>query len=357
MTDDKILIIGGYGNVGRVIARQLASLFPGRVVVAGRNLASAVEAAETIGDGAQARAIDIRSPEAATELEEIDLVVVCLDQENVGFAEQCLSRGIHYVDISAHYTFLAKVEQLDELARSHGATAILSVGVAPGLTNLLAARVVELMDRVDRLDILVELGLGDSHGRAAIEWMLDNLDAEYEVPQNGELQTVRSFDESIELPLPTGSVQRAYRFNLSDQHVLARTLGVPSVSTWVSFTSPLFTRLAARASTSPVAKWLRQPFLRRLAVRSLQNVGVGSDRCAVAVRALGIGEDGDDTCIIGVTGHNEALMTGVVAAETARQLLTNTPAPGVYHSEQVIALDQIVEALERELPGLEVDLG
>lgn len=357
MIDDKILIIGGYGNVGRVIARQLAPLFPGRVVVAGRNLANAGAAAEAIGDGAQARAVDIRSPEAATELEEIGLVVVCLDQEDVQFAEQCLNRGIHYVDISAHYPFLATVERLDELARSRGATAILSVGVAPGLTNLLAARALELMERVDRLDILVELGLGDSHGRAAIEWMLDNLDAEYEVPQNGEFQTVRSFGESIELRLSTGSVRRAYRFSLSDQHVLARTLGVPSVSTWVCFTSPLITRLAARASTSRVAKWLRQPFLRRLAVRSLQNVGVGSDRCAVAVRALGIGAAGGDTRTVGVTGHNEALMTGVVAAETARQLLTNTPAPGVYHSEQVIALGQVVEALERELPELDVDLG
>ena len=357
MTDDKILIIGGYGNVGRVIARQLAPLFPGRVVIAGRNLATADAAAQAIGDGAQARAVDIRTPEAATALEEIGLVVVCLDQEGVRFAEQCLNRGIHYVDISAHYPFLAKVERLDDLARTHGATAILSVGVAPGLTNLLSARAVELMERVNRLDILVELGLGDSHGRAAIEWMLDNFDAEYEVPQDGELQTVRSFGESIELPLPTGPVRRAYRFNLSDQHVLARTLPVPSVSTWVCFTSPLLTWLAARASTSRAAKWLRQPILHRLAARSLQNVSVGSDRCAVAIRALGIGEDGGDTCIIGVTGHNEALMTGVVAAETARQLLTNTPAPGVYHCEQVIALDPVVEALERELPGLEVDLG
>ena len=34
---DKILIVGGYGNVGRVIASDLADTFPGRVIVAGRN--------------------------------------------------------------------------------------------------------------------------------------------------------------------------------------------------------------------------------------------------------------------------------------------------------------------------------
>ncbi len=36
-----ILIIGGYGSVGRVIASRLSERFPGQVIVAGRNIQKA----------------------------------------------------------------------------------------------------------------------------------------------------------------------------------------------------------------------------------------------------------------------------------------------------------------------------
>jgi saccharopine dehydrogenase-like NADP-dependent oxidoreductase len=37
MSDDAILIAGGYGVVGRRIAEKLAPCYPGRVIVAGRS--------------------------------------------------------------------------------------------------------------------------------------------------------------------------------------------------------------------------------------------------------------------------------------------------------------------------------
>ncbi|MEM9137078.1 MAG: saccharopine dehydrogenase NADP-binding domain-containing protein [Cyanobacteria bacterium P01_F01_bin.42] len=159
----RILIIGGYGHVGQSIAVRLASLFPNRVTVAGRNLDKARTTAREIGHGTEECAIDIfgTDTDAVSCLDSVSLVIVCLDQSNTRFVEQCLSRGIHYVDISADYPFLLEVEQLHSLAERSGATAMLSVGVAPGLTNLLAARAQEQMERTDRIDIILEFGLGD----------------------------------------------------------------------------------------------------------------------------------------------------------------------------------------------------
>jgi len=34
---DKILVVGGYGNVGRVICGYLAEKFPGKIIAAGRS--------------------------------------------------------------------------------------------------------------------------------------------------------------------------------------------------------------------------------------------------------------------------------------------------------------------------------
>ncbi len=105
---DKILIVGGYGQVGFSIAKQLAPQFPHRVVIAGRNGEKARLAATDVGHGAQARAMDIFSSNAANALDGVTLVVVCLDQADTGFVRQCLALGIHYVDISADYSFLSK---------------------------------------------------------------------------------------------------------------------------------------------------------------------------------------------------------------------------------------------------------
>ncbi len=86
------------------------------------------------------------------------------------------------------------------------------------------------------------------------------------------------------------------------------------------------------------------------------NVHMGSDICGVAARATGRTKDGAETLTLGLIGRKEALMTAIVAAETVRQMLSESPAPGVHHSEQAIVLDPVVSALRKELPDLVVAL-
>jgi len=353
----KILIVGGYGQVGRMIAERLAPLFPDRVTVAGRNPDKAEAAAGEIGHGAKGRAVDIFAADAGDALDGVTLALVCLDQTDTRFVAQCLSRGIHYVDISADYGFLSQVEALDGLARRHGATAMLSVGVAPGLTNMLAAEARKKMQSVERIDILLELGLGDHHGHAAVEWMFDNLDVAYEVQESGRAKSVRSFGESLKLHLPGQRAARtAYRFNFSDQQVLGRTLGIPSVSTWLRFEDRVSTWLLAKSSQMGMGRLLRRPWWRKIAVWFFMNVHMGSDICAVAVRATGRTKDGAETLTLGLIGRKEALMTAIIATETTRQLLTDNLVAGALHSEQAVALGPVISALREDLPDLVVTL-
>ncbi|MAN61999.1 MAG: hypothetical protein CMI60_08620 [Parvibaculum sp.] len=351
----KILIVGGYGEVGLSIAERLAPRFPRRVVIAGRNPDKAKAAAAEVGHGAEGRALDIFEADSGRALDGVALTVVCLDQTKTRFVEQCLSRGIHYLDISADYTFLSQVEKVDDLARRNGVTALLSVGTAPGLTNLLAARTRDKMDSVDRIDILLEFGLGDHHGRAAVEWMFDNLDASYQVMENGCATPVRSFGDSLGLALAGQDKKRpAYRFNFSDQHVLGRTLNGPSVSTWVRFDDRFSTWLFAVSSRAGLGRLLRRPLWRKLAVWLFMNVHMGSDICGVSVRAIGRTGAASAETVVGVTGRKEPLMTAIIAAESVRQMLTESLGPGVLHSDQAIEIDPVVAALRAEYPDLVV---
>jgi len=355
--DGKILIIGGYGQVGRAIAERLAPVFPGRVTIAGRNLSKAKMAAAEVGHGAQGCAVDAFAADAGDTLHDVALVLMCLDQTDTRFVAPCLSRGIHYVDISANHAFLSQIDALDGIAKASGVAAVLSVGTAPGLTNLLAARAKAMMERLDRIDILIEFGLGDRHGQAAVEWMFDNLDATYDVRENGTARRVQSFGDSFALLLPGQDGKRAaYRFNFSDQHVIGRTLAVPSVSTWVRFENRLSTWLFAVSIRAGLGRLMRRTFWRKVGVWLFMHVHIGSDICGVAVQARGLARDGSQEVTIGVVGRNEARMTAIVAAETTRQVLTASPGSGVFHSEEAIALAPVIAALRNEYPDLVVAL-
>ncbi len=353
-SDKGILIVGGYGQVGFFIAQRLAPLFPDRVSIAGRNIDKAKAASARIGYGVNGRAIDIFSEQSTAALDGVALVVVCLDQNHTHFVEQCLSRGIHYVDISAEYDFQSRIEKLDSLAKQNSATAMLSVGVAPGLTNMLAARVHERMEHVEQIDILIELGLGDQHGQAALEWMIDNLSAEFEIKQDGRTRAVKSFGDRINISLPGQKKNSfAYRFNFSDQHVIASAFNLPNVSTWLRFDNRFATFMVAKLSQTGLSKMLKWPLLRKAAIWLFMNVHIGSDICGVAARASGRTSEGAKTLTLGLIGNNEAQMTAIVAAETARQVFEGDLPAGVLHSNQAIALDPVISALKKELPTLQ----
>jgi len=353
----KILIIGGYGQVGRAIAERLAPLFPDRVAVAGRNGAKARTAAAEIGHGTTGRAVDILGAGQDQDLHGVALVLVCIDQTDTRFVRRCLERGIRYLDISADYAFLSQVESLDGVARKSGATALLSVGLAPGLTNLLAARAKRQMARVDRVDILLEFGLGDRHGQAAVEWLFDNLDAEYQVREDGRMKPVRSFGERLEIGHPGDAKGRtAYRFNFSDQHVIWRTLDVPSVSTWVRFESRAVTWAFARSARAGLGRLLRRAPWRGIAVWLFRKVRIGTNMCGVTVRMTGQTTDGHESITVGVMGRDESLMTAIIGTEIVRQAFGTDLPGGVLHSEQAVDLDPVLKALQSEIPDIAMSL-
>lgn len=74
------------------------------------------------------------------------------------------------------------------------------------------------------------LGLGDAHGKAAIEWTIDNLRMDFATVDQGQiLQHTSSTDgKSIHFGNALGE-HTAYRFHFADQHILRRTLQVPGV--------------------------------------------------------------------------------------------------------------------------------
>ena len=113
----KILIVGGYGSVGYRIAKLLAPDFRARITIAGRNLRKAEDLARTLGHDSQARMIDVNDSRSYTAaLEDVGLVIMCLDLTDTAFAQACVTRGIHYVDITASLEVIERLSLLHDLA-------------------------------------------------------------------------------------------------------------------------------------------------------------------------------------------------------------------------------------------------
>jgi saccharopine dehydrogenase (NAD+, L-lysine-forming) len=338
-----VVIAGGYGQVGRAAARRLVTALPGRVVIAGRDGARAASLARELGHEARGRALDLRAPaaELAATLAGARVVVACSDAGGRAFAEACLGSGVHYVDVTADETALADLESLDGIARAAGATGVVHVGLAPGLTNLLAARAVALVDGATRADLFVLLGLGEKHGDSAIDWTLDNLARPFTVVADGAPRVVSPFREGARFLLPGEQRPRwAYRFNFPDQRAVARDLALPSASTWLCFDSRAVTTLLWLCARIGLLALLRRPLVWALVRALLGHPVLGEDAFAVVARASGPA----GARSVALTGRREADITGVVAAAVALHLLADAP-PGVHAIGRVLTLDELAPAL------------
>ncbi|MGF6174450.1 NAD-binding protein [Ensifer sp. 4252] len=333
MTDGQtILIVGGYGHVGTRIARRLIDRNIGAVVIAGRNVAKAGQAAARLG--CSARAVDLSDPARWEHaLADIDMVVVCIDQDEAAFASFILSRGLVYIDVTASDAFFQKVERLEKLARENHGCAILSVGFAPGLTNLMVKACAARLDQVSKATIGIMLGLGDDHGPAAIAWTLNRI-VDAEQPP-----------EVAELPFGLKAKKHpALAFDFADQHVLRRTLAVVDTATYLTFDSAAISRLA----------FLVLPLLRgRLAwvpalTSLLSRVRLGSKRAALSITVSGSRNGAPRAVTALYEGQREAEITAEVAALTIEHMLSDRPAAGIHHLETLMNIDNIAAQLRDE---------
>lgn len=334
-----IMVIGGYGHVGAQICTLLGRSFPGKVYAAGRSLEKARRFCDSTGGAVRPLRFDLAEPVDPQWLKRVKLVVMCLDQQDPAFLLACLRSGTDYVDVSANGAFFAALDALGDSAGPLHGTAVLSVGLAPGLTNLLAARASRALAQTRSIDISVMLGLGDSHGQAAIEWTVDNLHAAYPVTEAGRQVTVRSFSggQATDFGGNLGR-RKAYRFPFSDQQTLPRTLQVPSVATRLCFDSRLSTAVLALLQPMGLLRLLKRPRIRRAAVAAFGRFRFGSERYAIKIDARGQKNGRPAVCEYGIQGSREADITAKTAAAAAKAVYTAALPPGIFHMEQLFTI-------------------
>lgn len=138
--------------MGRVIVTCLQQLDRGiRITVADRLRPA------SLPDGVNFKQVDLRQHAALVGVLRGHCLVINSTSHhwNLPVMKAALAAGIHYMDLGGLFHFTRRQLKWDAAFRRKGLTAILGMGCAPGIANLLARWAADGMDRADSVHIKV----------------------------------------------------------------------------------------------------------------------------------------------------------------------------------------------------------
>lgn len=347
-TQKDILIVGGYGTVGRRIAAELAADYAGRVIVAGRHLEAAEQAATAIGFGARGRQMDIDEPISIEQgLQGAGTIVSCIDQREPHLLHAAIAHGLAYTDITPHLMTRRPTAAMKEQAVTTGARIILGAGLAPGLSSMFASLGASRAGSVESVESNVLLSVGDTYGPASSSYLLEEMTVPFSTRIQGQ---VKSFTplvgaSRVRFPAPLGW-QPAYRFPFSDQVFFPETLGAQTSlarlalrPAWVGSVLSLLLRfgLPTMMKRRPGGQerfqrlnaWLKRKY-------------AGSDWYGLVVAVRG----SRASVRVSLAAHGQAQGTAIGAALLVRALVEGeVQCPGIWLAEQVVPLEPFLKRL------------
>jgi saccharopine dehydrogenase (NAD+, L-lysine-forming) len=185
---------------------------------------------------------------------------------NLPVMRACLEIGAHYTDLGGLYYFALEQYELDEAFREAGLSAAISMGAAPGITNMLAAAAVAQLETVESIEVLDAVIAGrpyDPDEPYVPAYAADTLIDEFTRPApmfiDGREQLMEAAGGARTYHLPEGDVECVYTIH-SEQATLPRSYADRGIRTveWrlglpPGHTLPLRALVAAgMASTDPV---------------------------------------------------------------------------------------------------------
>lgn len=342
-----ILVVGGYGVVGRRIAAHLARWFPRRVVVAGRDETKAAALCRDLGEGTRPRRVDANDPvsiEAA--LAGVGTVMSCVLQEHRHLLRAAIRHGLAYTDIAPALAFWQGAHDLDVDARRTGARVLLGAGLSPGISNMMARRLASALGSVERIETAILLSLGDEYGPDSFGCVIEAATATWTMIEDGHQREVAAFSEGrrVEFPAPLGA-RTAYLFPWSDVAYYPKTLGAKTALGRLGLDPPWAGQLISSLVNTRARGWLRRAGVvakTHRFVKRLEGCYTGHDRFALVVTAEAVGR----TMQMSLSGRHQADATAAGAAELARALARGEVSDvGVWLPEQVVSPERFLDAL------------
>jgi len=343
----EIWLIGGYGDVGMRLAAQLLNLEDVQIVLAGRDDGKAQAAARNLDDNVSGVGFDVTSDAAAATLSAASVVINFVEACPTELPGKLAATGVTFIETSADADYLTRIAEGVPSGELKGLV-VLSVGTSPGLTNILARHVAQAAPEMTTIDICVEMSFGRHYGHAATVWFLQNLAGDYPVRIEDRWvrmepgQLTRKVQFSGEMPAVPG-----IGFGFSDQAVIARTLDIATVRTFVALAPAFLTRSLGLAAGGFLGRMLARKAPRYARwLHHLPSMGAVSTRIVVE----GLDKSGALTGAVRMTSGDQSDITAAMISLCVERVL-EPPVTGVFHLDQFIDAAAAMTRISRDVAG------
>ena len=214
----RIVVLGGAGAMGQVIVRDLAEAATVKeVVIADISLERAEHVKKQVG-GSKTQCVqaDIKSrPSLVAAFKGAQVVVASIPYIfNVEVMEACLEAGCHYVDLGGLFHTTRKQLELHDRFKSANLLAVLGMGAAPGMTNVMAGFAARDLDTVESIEMVVAgVDFAESSHPFLPPYALDTILDEYALEpwvfEQGKFvpKPPMTGETFVEMPEPVGKVR------------------------------------------------------------------------------------------------------------------------------------------------------
>lgn len=305
--------------MGRITVRDLVETAPDhvRIVIADYNEAEAKKLARSFkGRKVEAVFADVTSHAKTVKMLKGAFGVINCTQHkfNIPVMKACLAAGAHYTDLGGLFHVARKQLELSAQFEKANLVAILGMGAAPGVVNVLARSAADGMDEVREIHCLVG-GVDRTRGRPSVplgtSYTLDTIIDEATMPAalftGGKFTFVEAMsdDQPVEFPQPVGVVRpaRTLHSEVATLPLSYQSKGIQEVSFKIAFSPELeedlrFMRSVGMLSDEPIqvgkVKVSPRAVLQRVVARQPKPEWSGEPDEYEIVRAVVRGVEGNE---------------------------------------------------------------
>lgn len=162
----KIMVLGGYGNFGKIISEKLSKKNSVSLIIAGRDLTKAQELAKTLskdGNYIEGVKLDSESENFSKILQEYSpkILINCVGpytDETYKIARACIEAECDYIDLADNRDFVVNFDKLNDLAKEKKRILISGASSVPGLSTAVLKKYAQEFDQVQSLEFYINPG-------------------------------------------------------------------------------------------------------------------------------------------------------------------------------------------------------
>lgn len=198
MATKRIIILGGYGNFGKRIVKNLLNCNNCELLISGRNLAKAQALCKQLTLlNSSARLtpcqIDINSPQFPSQLAELDPFLVIhtcgpFQGQDYRVPLACAEARCHYIDLADDRRFVCDFDTLEQPAKDNDLLWVSGASSVPGLSSVVISKYQTAFSSIDNIEIAIAPGNRAERGLATVEAILSYTGHPITVYQDGNWQ-------------------------------------------------------------------------------------------------------------------------------------------------------------------------